>query len=37
MGVGSVAELHAVFLNENRTRGQWLEQRTENPGDPDFL
>jgi hypothetical protein len=30
--LGGVTELHAAFLNESRTRGRWLEQRTGNPG-----
>jgi hypothetical protein len=30
--LGEVGELHAAFLDESRTRGRWLEQRTGNPG-----
>jgi hypothetical protein len=30
--LGEVVELHAAFLDESRTRGRWLEQRTGNPG-----
>jgi hypothetical protein len=30
--LGGVTDLHAAFLNESRSRGRRLEQRTGNPG-----